>query len=73
VTHIAMHYVLKTSSAHIVNLHTYSKAVSGSNFGYAVCPVLWERYLACRIHFGFVSHQWKGLVAVDVKALPLMY
>jgi hypothetical protein len=42
-----MHYVLQTSSTQNVNRGTYSKAVCGSDFGYAVCPVLWERYLAC--------------------------
>jgi hypothetical protein len=33
---MGMNYVLKTLSAHVVNLNTYSKEVSGSNFGYNV-------------------------------------
>jgi hypothetical protein len=57
-----MHHVLQTSNTLIVNRGTYSKAVCGSDFGYAVCPVLWERYLACQIHFEFVHCQWTGLL-----------
>jgi hypothetical protein len=72
-----MHHVLKTLSTHIVKRGTYSKAVCGSDFGYAVCPVLWRDTLHVEYTLSLYvadGHGFFGthIVAGDVTVRILM-